>query len=409
MSKIRQTYDQLIKYLKGLLTNRERHEFERQLDAFDQDALEGLSQLPAGELESDMDSLFRRLEKRVEKGKTVRMFPWWRVAAAVLVVSAIVSGLLKTPEREFITEKIDSEKMQEPPETSVPGVPQPVAKDEKKATVNKNPVNERAVSDYESDSPLSTEELQIPEESRSKSNLAERKAEMPLELTSAAESATDSLILSDDSMADRGYITGRVLGINRKALAGVSISEEGSSAGTVTDLNGNFRLKVSDPRSRLELSYAGYENKELSSAEIAGREIMLDQAIAPENNLVVMNYPGKSAARSAASESKKATASDFIRPLPPGGSMKSFDNWVESRIDTTILKELLPGKYKISVRLTVYKDGKIGNLSVPADVPVVAAEEYKRVVSQSERWQPAINGNLPVDSDIMIEFSLIVK
>ena len=45
----------------------------------------------------------------------------------------------------------------------------------------------------------------------------------------------------------------------KEALIGASILEKGTTKGTVTDLDGNFAIKVKDGNASLEISYAGYQ------------------------------------------------------------------------------------------------------------------------------------------------------
>jgi TonB-linked SusC/RagA family outer membrane protein len=56
-------------------------------------------------------------------------------------------------------------------------------------------------------------------------------------------------------------ITGSVLDEFNEALIGVNILEQGTSNGTITDIDGNFSIDVSDPNATLEISYLGYEKK----------------------------------------------------------------------------------------------------------------------------------------------------
>ncbi len=52
-------------------------------------------------------------------------------------------------------------------------------------------------------------------------------------------------------------LTGTVKDANQEPLIGVSIVEKGTSNGTITDLDGNFSIKV-NPKSSLVFSYVGY-------------------------------------------------------------------------------------------------------------------------------------------------------
>ena len=80
------------RYLDGDMTDSERNSFERKLqgDPFDEDALEGLGNLSADDLEKDLNSLNRRLKKRPNRQTPI----YYRIAAALVVLMAISSLFL---------------------------------------------------------------------------------------------------------------------------------------------------------------------------------------------------------------------------------------------------------------------------------------------------------------------------
>src|SRR4030042_3890448 len=95
MLKIEQTYEQIIGYLKGILTNRQGHQLEKEMmrDTFDEEAFEGLNQLSASEFEADMSTLKSRLARRTEKSAKRITFIFLRVAAAIVILIGIGSIL----------------------------------------------------------------------------------------------------------------------------------------------------------------------------------------------------------------------------------------------------------------------------------------------------------------------------
>ena len=60
-------------------------------------------------------------------------------------------------------------------------------------------------------------------------------------------------------------IKGSVLDETNAPMIGVSVVEKGTTNGTVTDINGNFEIKVSTVNAKLVFSYIGYEAKELTT------------------------------------------------------------------------------------------------------------------------------------------------
>lgn len=58
-------------------------------------------------------------------------------------------------------------------------------------------------------------------------------------------------------------ITGTVKDVNGESVIGANISVKGTTIGTITDINGNFKLQVPD-NGKLTISYIGYESQEIS-------------------------------------------------------------------------------------------------------------------------------------------------
>ena len=59
---------------------------------------------------------------------------------------------------------------------------------------------------------------------------------------------------------DSREITGTVSDISGEPLIGATVKPVGEGTGTVTDLDGNFRLKVGKSVQKLIISYVGYED-----------------------------------------------------------------------------------------------------------------------------------------------------
>lgn len=58
-------------------------------------------------------------------------------------------------------------------------------------------------------------------------------------------------------------ITGKVIGADLIGIPGVIIGEKDTINNTVSDIEGNFKLTVSDKNSMLVISYVGYNSEEV--------------------------------------------------------------------------------------------------------------------------------------------------
>lgn len=84
-------------------------------------------------------------------------------------------------------------------------------------------------------------------------------------------------------------IKGRLLDAdNREPLIGATITEKGASNGTVSDLDGNFSLKVK-PNTTIQFTYINYTKKELKVSQVKG-DILLKEDNKTLQEVVVVGY-----------------------------------------------------------------------------------------------------------------------
>ncbi len=96
---------------------------------------------------------------------------------------------------------------------------------------------------------------------------------------------SSSILLQQDSQKT---ISGTVRD-SQYPLIGVAILVEGTTMGTITDINGAFELEVS-PGAELRISYIGYDNKTVQIGEADFYEIVLESSSEFLNEVVVVGY-----------------------------------------------------------------------------------------------------------------------
>ena len=85
-------------------------------------------------------------------------------------------------------------------------------------------------------------------------------------------------------------ITGKVVDIKGEPVIGASIMEKGTSNGTITDLDGNFSLKVSSDQSSIEISYIGYVTQNLKAVFGRVMAVTLKEDTKTLEEVVVVGY-----------------------------------------------------------------------------------------------------------------------
>jgi len=83
--------NEYLQYLKGELSGKERHSFERGLEAdpFEMEAMEGLEMLAPGEVEEDLLSMHDRLRKRLHRRRRRTIYSIAATVASLLIISTV--------------------------------------------------------------------------------------------------------------------------------------------------------------------------------------------------------------------------------------------------------------------------------------------------------------------------------
>ena len=86
-------------------------------------------------------------------------------------------------------------------------------------------------------------------------------------------------------------VSGTVVDNNGESIIGATVKvKNSSSVGTVTDFDGNFRLKVPSQNSVLVISYIGMNTKEVKVGNKKSHRIILTEDNKLLNEVVVVGY-----------------------------------------------------------------------------------------------------------------------
>lgn len=96
-----------------------------------------------------------------------------------------------------------------------------------------------------------------------------------------------AMLFSLSALAQRQAVSGRVLDAQKEPLIGVSVLEKGTNNGTITDVDGNFKLDVG-PNVTLVFSYVGYQTQELRASR--QMQVVLQEDAEVLDEVVVIGY-----------------------------------------------------------------------------------------------------------------------
>lgn len=139
---------------------------------------------------------------------------------------------------------------------------------------------------------------------------------------------------------DGQTVTGNVMDEEGSALPGVNILEKGTTNGTQTDLNGNYEMHVTSPKSILVFSYIGFKTQEITVNDQVNINVTFEADNKTLDEIVVVGY----------GRQKKKTIT---------GSVSQVEADEISKAPVANVSEALVGKISgISTRQT---DGRPGN------------------------------------------------
>lgn len=121
-----------------------------------------------------------------------------------------------------------------------------------------------------------------------------------------------SLLIFSLSLSAQRTITGKVIDAEGEPLIGVNIIVQGTSSGTVTDFEGNFKLDIPDDAKQLVFSYTGYTNQEVDIDNQSTFNVTLEESASLLDEIVVVGY-GTQKKRDLTGAVVSVQAEDFVK------------------------------------------------------------------------------------------------
>ncbi len=405
------------KYLNGELNASEAHHFERHLlnDAFENDALEGISSIDADTLEHDLKTLRSKIETR-SRSRWLR--PVLYAAASIAITVGILTTLWQlqpeqlptvsdnveikptpTPKKEHAPEAIE-EKI--PLEFSAP-IP-------KKETAKTRPIKRSAKIDKKYDAPQTTKQLATPLEKNVDFSLADNEAlKINIPQSDAPKSRLENEVMNVDYGTLEGiniegmsgydtdqklFIKGRITDRNRHPLPGASINVEGTNLATVANLDGSYEMEIpaKDSSKSIRVDFVGFVAQESNILPNDSLNFVLNEEILALSELVTVS----------SSEKSKRAISENIDAQPEVG-MEAYIAELEKNLRYPSNGS---GKKELVVALvTINYRGEIRNIEVKRSPGEDYSIETVRVIRNGSKWLPATNKGFPIEDTVKIKIN----
>lgn len=97
-----------------------------------------------------------------------------------------------------------------------------------------------------------------------------------------------ALVFSVSVAAQKTVVKGNILDKDNLPIIGANILEKGTSNGTISDVDGNFTLSITNPKATLLITYIGYKNVEMPAS--ASMKIVMTEDSEMLEDVVVIGY-----------------------------------------------------------------------------------------------------------------------
>lgn len=387
------------KYLQDKLTESQRHEVEMLMlnSDFDAEAMEGFESINTDEANSDLNQLNSRLNQRVKSTK--KPIPiYWRIAAAVSLLA--ISGFMvfqllkdsapetqisqvKTPEEIITLDGLREEqeaaeaiqidpsqiKMQESPKTT----PSATIPDEKEGISEEAIVEADKATAKEISEDLDIEVRKIQDQIAARSQAAPARIEMP------EKALTGKVTAADDN----------------SPLAGVNVVVKGTTAGTVTDIDGNFKLTIPQGAdSMLVTSFIGLESQTL---DVSGKEevtVEMYPKVQELSEVVVTRARSEKKALGLVQPEEAATT------LPAKALVEDYDKYLEENLQ---YPEGENKRGNVVISFFVNADSTLIDFTVEKSLGEAFDKEAMRLIKEGPKWIPALENGQPVRQKVEVE------
>ena len=85
-------------------------------------------------------------------------------------------------------------------------------------------------------------------------------------------------------------VTGKVTDESGSPVPGVSVVEQGTTNGTITNNQGNYNLVLSKDETTLQFSFIGFENVNMSVGDRNKIDVVLEESVEALDEVVVVGY-----------------------------------------------------------------------------------------------------------------------
>ena len=409
------------RYLSDEMTDAQRNAFEKELqkNSFEAEAMDGFENVSSAKFENDLNELSKKISSKKPKSR----MPYFAAAATILLL--ITSGIIWMQlNRQQPIQKVSEVKIDKAEKEAVKPVEQESAKTEvtddtaiKQAGEKQSEIKTKAEQAPAKEKKTEEEEKIITIEEQFAVDEAEIISKtIPVQAEEQAlAKATPVKITSNKSIelaqtkptpfqrlntapAKENVIRGQILSdTDGLPLPGVTVIEKGTDNGTITDINGNFKMKLENDSNPVIASFIGMEPTKFQPKKDSDNIITLTTDDVALSEVVVVGY-GSQQKNSVAGSTIIVPDESITSDAEPVCGMNKYKAYLKE-------KAVLPSDYEtdkvvVRLRFTIANSGEIQSFQNLNDADESFYEQAKMIVFNGPAWKPVNNNNSNIYSTI---------
>jgi TonB family protein len=206
-------------------------------------------------------------------------------------------------------------------------------------------------------------------------------------------------------------ITGNVSDrFSDEPIAGANLIIKGTTIGTITDVQGNYRITVNSSQDVIVVSVTGYRTQELTLDKNTKINVLMEPDIiaidfSKENSFDVFEEPAVN------KSTEPGSGGDFVfveeMPAYPGGTV-ALQKFIQNNLKYPDESRQAGIEGTVLVTYTIDVNGGISNPKVIRGIQQDLDAEALRVTRLIKGWKPANHGGHPVPTTVTmpVEFRL---
>ncbi len=202
------------------------------------------------------------------------------------------------------------------------------------------------------------------------------------------------------SQGQQKVIEGKIYNTSSKApIPGANIVIKGTTAGTVSDSQGNFRLEVSKG-STVVVSFVGYQSKQINIGEADRYDVPLEQKVYeivfPEKIETVKDQSKEKMKRETGVTVNSKEIFTVVEDMPEyqDGGMNGLESYIRNKTSAYVQKTGVKGE--VHVEFKVDENGNVSNSKIVESANNKLDQEALKIVNEMGVWKPGLQRGKPI-------------